>query len=126
MARIIEWDEQQYEDWAQWVALRPKVIQDMCEQFPPYNLYRLKNTGRRVTLHSYSEDNTLSVNVTGEYNSLMFDRHVFGIKPEDLEECDLPSEGEQLGTILTEKEDVDMYIDKMRPIILADKLKGGK
>jgi len=119
--RIIEWDEEQKKEWNEWVTSRPEVIQDLCRRFPPYNLYRLKTTGSRVTLYSYSEDGTITVNITGEYNALMFDRQVFGIKPEDLEECDLPSEDERLGTILTKEEDVNAFIDIVRPTILADR-----
>jgi len=79
----------------------------------------MKTTGSRVTLYSYSENGTLTVNVTGEYNAVIFDRQVFGIKPEDLEECDLPSAEETTGTVLTEKEDVDSYIDLIRPAIVG-------
>jgi len=38
---------------------------------------------------------------------------VFGIKPEDLEECDLPGEDEILGVTLTEREDVRQFISAL-------------
>jgi hypothetical protein len=49
----------------------------------------------------------------------MFDRGVFGIKPEDLEECDLPKPEESLGTFLTKQKDVENFCDAVRPIILT-------
>lgn len=70
-----------------------------------------------MTLHSYSEDGTMTVNVTGEFNAVIFDRQVFGIKPEDLEECDLPKENEPSGAMLTDSDEIDKVID-----IIRDKL----
>jgi len=79
------------EMWAEWLAGRPAVIRDLATRFPPNLLYRLRETGSRVTLHSYSEDGTMTVTVGKEFNEfLWFERNVFGIEPEDLEECDLP------------------------------------
>ena len=57
----------------------------------------MKSTGHRVTMYSYSENGTVTVNVTGDYNVVVFERQVFGISPDDLEECDLPAPGEFLG-----------------------------
>lgn len=121
MAKVIEWSDEQKKAWDEWVATRPSVIQEMCKRFPPDRLYRLKTSNNRVTLYSYSESGTLTVNVTGEYNAIVFDRQVFGIKPEDLEECDLPSADEITGTVLTEKEDVESFIDMVRPAIVGGK-----
>jgi len=121
MAKIIEWNEKQKQEWDEWVSSRPEIIQDLCKRFPPYNLYRLKNSGHRVTLYSYSEDGTMTVNVSGEYNAVMFDRQVFGIKPDNLVECDLPKSDEPTGTLLTEEEDVEEFIDRVRPSVLADR-----
>ena len=121
MAKIIEVSEEQEKAWDDWVSTRPQIIKDLCKRFPPYNLYRLKDSGHRVTLYSYFDDGTMIVNVSGKYNAVMFDRQVFGIKPEDLEECDLPGTDEVTGTVLTEEEDVKEFIDRMRPAILADR-----
>lgn len=104
--------------WAEWVKGRPPVIQAMCERFPPGRLYRLKPTGQRVTMHSYNESGTVTVEITGEYNLVDFNRQVFGINPDDLEECDLPAAGELLGTLVP-ADHVDAYIDAIRPAILA-------
>ncbi len=121
MAKIIEWDQQQKDEWSEWVKSRPEIVQDLCKRFPPYNLYKLKSTGHKVTLYSYSENGTLTVNVSGEYNAVVFDRQVFGIKPEDLEECDLPNPEESVGAMLTEKEDVKKWVDYIRPSVLANR-----
>ena len=95
MAKWIEWTDEQRAVWAEWLASRPQVIQDMAAKFPPDELYRLGSSGHRVTLYSYSEDGTMTVNVTGDFNFVAFDRRVFGITPDDLEPCDLPSPDER-------------------------------
>lgn len=112
MAKISEIDESALQ---QWLSTRPPVIQALAQRVPPGRLYLLKTTNHRVTIHAYSEDGTVTVAVTGEYNLTRFDRQVFGINPDDLEECDLPPPGEPLGTILTDPKDVADYIATMRP-----------
>jgi hypothetical protein len=110
MAEIYPMNEEKKREWEEWVATRPPMIQEMCRKFPPNKLYRLKNTGHRVSLSSYSEDGTMTVVVSGEYNLVTFARRVFGIKQEDLEECELPGPDEKLGELLTKKEDIELYI----------------
>lgn len=92
------------EDWYEWVASRPPVVKALCEKYPPNILFRLKSTGQRCTVYSYNEAGTLTVSVTGQYNLIDFSRNVFGIAPEDLEECDLPAEDEEVGETETEEE----------------------
>lgn len=116
MAKISELNQ---EAWGEWVASRPPIVKAVCEKLPPDRLYRMKSTGSRVTLYSYSEDGTVTVDITGQYNAHMMDRQVFGIDPNDLEECDLPGPDEPLGTLLTEDADVEAYIDAVRPAVLA-------
>ena len=99
MAKAIELTPEQTREWDAWVQSRPTIIQELCRRFPPDRLYRLKSSGHRVTLHSYSEDETMTVNVTGDYNFVAFEWRVFGISPTDLEECDLPSAGEMTGSL---------------------------
>jgi hypothetical protein len=101
MAKIIEWTETQKAEWKNWVSTRPPVIQEICKRLSPDRLYRRRSTGHRVTLISMSENNTVTVNVSGKYNSVIFERDVFGIDPYDLEECDLPEETEHLGSMLS-------------------------
>ena len=89
MSRIIQWSQEQQKTWDDWVATRPEIVQELCGRFPPYNLYLLKNSGHRVTIYSYLENNTMTVNVSNDYNNVAFERRVFGIKPNNLEECDV-------------------------------------
>ncbi|MFA6036383.1 MAG: hypothetical protein WC759_05525, partial [Candidatus Micrarchaeia archaeon] len=90
-------------DWDAWVNKRP-AIKDLCTNYPPNLLYRLKSTGQRVTISSYNEAQTLTVSVTGEFNLIDFERDVFGVDPSDLEECELPDEDEELGVTQTPEE----------------------
>ena len=103
MANFAEPTEEQRAGWAEWVAERPEAVRLVAEKFNPWALYRLKTSNHRVTLVSFDEPKdgspvTLRVNVTGEFNRVAFERCVFGIKPEDLEECDLPGPDEPLGS----------------------------
>jgi hypothetical protein len=107
MAKIREMDQAA---WKAWVATRPECVRVLCERLPPDRLYLLKSSGHRVFMYSYQENGTVTVCVTGEYNALTFERLVFGISPDDLEECDLPGPDEVLGAVLTEQEDVDAFI----------------
>jgi hypothetical protein len=89
--------------WAAWVASRPPVVRAVAERFFPWKLYRLKSSGHRVTIHSFDEPEgetpvTLKVIVSGEFNLVAFERTVFGIAPDDLEECDLPDPDEPVGS----------------------------
>jgi len=101
MAEIHEIDEMA---WNKWVCSRPKSVQELCRKFPPNRLYKLRSTGHRCMVYSYSEDGTMTVNVTGEHNVVLFSRAVFGIKPEDLTECEPPAKGEMLGEAMTQDE----------------------
>lgn len=117
MANLFEFDEEKLKKWVEWLSTRPQIIKDLAEKFPPNKLYLLKTSNHRVTIRSYVEDGTLTVNVSGEFNSIMFDRGVFGIKPEDLAECDLPKKDEKLGTVLTEEKEIDNFIEAIRPLL---------
>jgi len=105
MARYFEPNEQQTKLWQEWLATRPPNIRRVAEQFDPWTLYQLKSTGHRVTIHSFSGENdvgpvTITVSVTGQFNIVGFERNVFGIKPEDLVECDLPNDDEFVGAAI--------------------------
>jgi hypothetical protein len=96
-------------DAQEWIDGRPKVIKAMIAKTPPNLLYRLKPTGQRVTIYSYSEAGTVTVLVSGQYNLTDYERRVFGVNPDDLEECDLPGPNEPLGVLLNEEE-TEAYI----------------
>lgn len=74
------------ETFKQWLKGRPPVIRRLVAKFPPYALYRLKESHHIVSLYAYWEDGTMSVLVTKDLNpKIGFERRVFGIKPKDLE-----------------------------------------
>lgn len=103
MAILFELDEAEFQEWLEG---RPAIVREIAERLRPDKLYRLKTTGQRVTMYSINEDGTVTVDVTGRFNLIAFDRQVFGINPDDLEECDLPAPNELLGTLLNEEETV--------------------
>jgi len=84
-------DKDEYEIW---LGSRPKIVQEVAKLLPPDRLYLMKSTGNRVYLHAYAEDGTVSVVVSQEYNCVFFSRIVTGVSPDDLEECDLPTDSE--------------------------------
>ncbi len=100
MAKWTTLTDEQRAAWAEWTASRPPVIQDLIARFPHDELYRLKSSGHRVTIYSYSENGTMTVDVSGEFNFVAFERRVFGIMPDDLEPCDLPAPGEWNMTVI--------------------------
>lgn len=108
MAIIEEIDQGAFEKW---LSDRPRIIKELAKKIPPGRLYLLKTSNHRVFPYSYNEDGTLTVVVSGEYNSVCFERNVFGIKPDDLEECDLPDKNEILGAVLTEENEINEFID---------------
>jgi hypothetical protein len=121
MAQDNEPTPEQLAAWEEWVASRSECVRKVAERFNPWTLYRLKTSGKRVTIRSFEthEDGsvTLTVDVTGEYNLVTFDRHVFGVSPENLESCDFPNESELVGTMLTEKDDVEHFIALQKRIM---------
>lgn len=104
MANWREPTDEQLSLWAAWVAGRPTKLRALLleREFTPWKLYRLKSSGHRVEIVAFNEhaDGTVSVrvNVGGKFNHVAFERSVFGIAPEDLEECDLPGPHELLGS----------------------------
>ena len=79
------------EEWGKWVSTRPEVIQKLCTEFPPDRYYLLKSTDQIISIYSYLEDGTLTVDISNEQNPhIIMNRQVFGIKPEDLEEIKQP------------------------------------
>ena len=49
--------------WSDWVAERPDNVRAVAEKLNPWTLYRLKTTGQRVTIASFSEGEDESVTV---------------------------------------------------------------
>lgn len=90
MARIYEPAPEMEKEWKAWVKSRPAIVRRALRGLNPWTLYRMTDTDQRVTLVSASEDGTVKVFVSSEYNFTMFERNVFGIDPKLLVECELP------------------------------------
>jgi hypothetical protein len=105
--------DEQRAGYDEWVESRPEPVKSIAKRLNPWTLYRLKTTTHRVTLAAISEDGTVRVNVSADFNMLAFERSVFGINPDDLEECDLPAADEPFGAALTQDQ-VDANIDRLR------------
>jgi hypothetical protein len=99
MATFFELNDREQEIWAKWLEERPPQIRAMAKKYPPNVLFRMKSSGHRVYMVSYEEDGTVTVAVTGKFNFVVQERNVFGIDPDDLEECDLPEPDEKLGSM---------------------------
>jgi hypothetical protein len=118
MANLFDPDESILREWSDWLADRPDSVKAAAEKFKPWKLYRLKGSGHRVTLVSFDEPAdgspvTLKVFVSGEFNAVAFERTVFGIQQDDLEECDLPGPGEVCGSM-------DLDIEDCREMLKGD------
>lgn len=110
MAKILEMSDSQRQEWDKWLNERPKIIRNLALKYPPDKLYTLKPNGNRVTIVSYCEDGTMTVFISSKYNDfLIFERQVFGIKPEDLIECEyIPNDPGRV--LYTAFEDIDNFV----------------
>ena len=98
MARWFEPTTKQQASWEAWVSERPESVRAIAARFPPWELYRLKSTGQRVSVVSIFENGTLKVHVNGaiNYDFVYFthpevcDFDVFGVDPRSLEPCEIP------------------------------------
>jgi hypothetical protein len=105
--RMFEPMESQERAWKKWVADRPDNVRAVAERFDPWTLYWHEKTKQRVFVIGFDEVEkpgqavkvTLRVGVSGEYNLVTHERQVFGLDPDELVECDLPKDDEQLGSM---------------------------
>lgn len=130
MSEIYQMTEEQQKEWNDWVETRPEVVKKIAKKIFPNRLYRMSSSGHRCTLYSISEDGTVTVNITGEYNRILFGRQVFGVDPDTLVECDLPDKDEDLGDTAQEagysQEDIEnILIPKIREDLGIKPTKGG-
>lgn len=95
-------EDAQRRDWAAWLAERPARVRAVAESLPPWNRYRMASTGHVVEVRSFDEPEdesapvTVTVIVLRRNNPdmvLFFERHVFGVKPEDLYAIEEPGRG---------------------------------
>lgn len=114
MARIHEPSKADENAWKKWLDSRSATVRAVAERFDPWSLYKMKSE-HRCTIISFGEEKdggiSLRVLITGQFNRIMFDRQVFGVSPDDLEPCDLPSPDEILGAVLTKDKDIDAFVD---------------
>jgi hypothetical protein len=74
-----------------WYKALSEKVRERVNAYPPTKKYKMKATGRIVTLVSYDEDkngdcNTVTVDVSRDDNpSLLFEREVFGVEFDELE-----------------------------------------
>jgi hypothetical protein len=131
MARWYEPDDKQLADWKEWKETLPETARKNAEKFPPWELLWLptSDSGHRVFPYSYSDNGTLTVVVTGQFNRVTMERKVFGINPEDLTPCELPGPDEPLGVTLNEEQQLAM-VNRIRvqnglpPLESLDEVRG--
>ena len=104
MANWYEPDDEIKEAWVDWYTGRPAAVVAAAKRFPPWTLWRLDNgRGRRVFVRSFEEQEdgkiTLTMIVSGQFNTVLMERAVFGIDPETLVEADLPAPDEVVGNM---------------------------
>lgn len=91
---LYQMSEEEHASWSEWLAARPAHVRVVAERHPPNRLFRLRGTGQYVTVYSVCEHEggrvTVTVDVTGQYNCVTRARRVFGIAPDDIEDCDVP------------------------------------
>ncbi len=119
MARWMTPTPEQESGLAQWISERPPQVRVIMERLNFYELFKMKSTGQRVIVHSVSEDGTVTVSVSAQFNAVLMERSVFGVDPDDLEPCELPAENEIVGAVLSQ-EGADENIDVLRVMVRPD------
>lgn len=62
-------DQARLESWRRWVAaLRPRRVREVAERWPAWRMYTLTTTGQVVSIQSYAEDGTVTVQVHPDDN----------------------------------------------------------
>ena len=116
MARWKEPTEHNIRGYTEWIATRPEAVQAVARRFDPWTLYRMKSTGQRVCVIGFDEMEAggvcVRVEVSGDFNFVTHERQVYGIDPDDLVECDLPTAAEITGSL-------DMTPDELMPLMRA-------
>ena len=74
-----------------WYKALSEKVRERVDAYPPTKKYRMKATGRIVTLFSYDEDkngecHTVTVDISREDNpGILLERQVFGVRFDELE-----------------------------------------
>jgi hypothetical protein len=122
MARYKKPTPEQEQAWINWLADQPPYVGAVGKRLDPWSLFWLRD--QRVTICGFNSDPktekvTVQVNVTGQFNLVMFDKTVFGVDPNDLTPADLPAPDEPLGAVLKGEKEIEEYIELVRPAVLA-------
>ena len=110
MKTIKDFDMKSFEEW---LKTGPLIIQEMAKKYPPNKFYKIRGKGHICTLYSYSENNTVTVDITGDFNKLTIERRVFDINIDDLVETEF-DETQPTGVLFTKEDDIENYIKIMR------------
>lgn len=110
MKIIKDFDMNSFEEW---LKTRPLIIQEMAKKYPPNKFYKIRGKGHICTLYSYSEDKTVSVDITGDFNKLTIERRVFDVNIDDLVETEF-DETQPTGVLFTKEDDIEDHIKIMR------------
>ncbi len=119
MARFHDPSPAEEKAWKDWIAGRPPHIRAVAERYDPWTLYRMASTGQCVVILSFFNDGTVRVAISAQFNAVLHERSVFGVDPNTLTECDLPSPDEPVGAVLNQQE-VKENIDVLRTIVRPD------
>lgn len=80
------------EEWFESAKSYTGKVKAVATKYPPWFLYYYEKVNQYVLISKYSDDGTVWILVTEEYNpNIDFEREVFGINPKDLVTCDLPN-----------------------------------
>lgn len=97
MARVYEPTLSQVAAWVLQVRSMTAAARAVWERVDPWTLYRIKPNGFRVLIGEVSDDGAIKVNLSPDYNFLIGDAWISGVKVDELEECDLPAPDELVG-----------------------------
>lgn len=123
MVKIYEPDQEEIAEYEGWIESRPEPIKSIAKRFRPWILYTLRDTNQNVTIYSFSENGTVTIDVGAKYNDqLLFEKRVFNINPNDLKECESMPNISNPVPVLT-SEEVDTNIDIIRCFIRPDLFK---
>jgi hypothetical protein len=80
---------------SEWFKSRPRQIQEVCLQYPPWKFYRIKNYGPGFgKLYSFDEGTAGKITVKIDLvHQVTVPERVVGVKLEDLEEVDFDEQG---------------------------------
>lgn len=79
--------------WNEWLSYQDEPLREFAGRFPPWEFYRMEDTGQIVSVVGFYEDGTVRVYVSEQHNDLTDWRtgfEVFGIKTSNLKRWEPP------------------------------------